>query len=231
MVSLTAVPVFDEAKSTSSTSVRIRGMPRPRSKLSRSGSVTGGCSGSDVGAKPSPRSSLLPGGGSSPSCRRTVTWSSTDTAPCASMAFVQASETASFRSSMRSSARTRRVDATEDTTKRTSATNSGRAGMSSSRTCSTWSATSDGGVDRVVDGEDLGETGDLEHLQDAVLRAHQREVAVVAAESLQAADQHAEPGGVEEVDAFEVDDDLVLALTDQLDELLAEPGRRVDVDL
>src|SRR5439155_24424972 len=67
--------------------------------------------------------------------------------------------------------------------------------------------------------------------QDAALRAHQDQLTVVAADPLQAAHQHPEPGGVEEVDALEVDDDLVLALADQLDEPLAEARRGVDVDL
>ena len=40
----------------------------------------------------------------------------------------------------------------------------------------------------------------------------------MAAEPLQASDEHAQPGGVEEVDALEVDDDSVLALADELDE-------------
>src|SRR5947207_6050218 len=168
---------------------------------------------------------------SSPSSNRTVTWSSTDTAPWASMALVQASDTASLRSSMRSSASTRRVDATEETTSRTSATNSGRAGMSSSRTCSTGGLTSHSRVDGVVDGEDLGEAGDFEDLENAMLGAHQSEVAVVAAEPLQAANQHAEAGRVQEVDTLEVHHDLVLPLADQLDELLPQTGCGVDVDL
>src|SRR4051794_24155427 len=135
------------------------------------------------------------------------------------MALVHASDTASLRSSMRSSASTRRVDATEETTSLTSATNSGRAGMSSSRTCSTGGLTSHSRVDGVVDGEDLGETRDLEDLEDAMLRAHQREVAVVTAEPLEATNQYAEARRVEEVDTLEIHDDLVLSLADQLDEL------------
>jgi hypothetical protein len=89
----------------------------------------------------------------------------------------------------------------------------------------------DGGVDRLVDREDLGEPRDLEDLEDAVLGAHQAEVAVVAAQALEPAHEHPETGGVEEVHALQVDDDAVLALTDQLDQPLAEPGRGVDVDL
>src|SRR5581483_3650136 len=83
----------------------------------------------------------------------------------------------------------------------------------------------------VVDGEDLGEAGDLEHLQDAGLRADEREVAVVAAKALETADEHAQAGGVEEVDALQVHDDLVLALADEFHQLLAQAGSRIDVHL
>src|SRR5687768_3585518 len=113
-------------------------------------------------------------------------------------------------------------------------TNSGRPGISSSTTWSKGSAlgaVADGSVDRVVDGEDLGEAGDLEDLEDAPLRADQRQVTVVAPHTLQPADQHAEAGRVEELDAFEVDQDRALTLVDQLDQLLAELWCRVDVDL
>src|SRR5258705_10509769 len=117
-------------------------------------------------------------------------------------------------------------------------TNSGRAGISSSTMHSIGpagrSALAVGGncgIDRVVNGEDLGQTGDLEHLQDPALGAHQGQVAVVAADPLEPADEDAEPGGVEELDALEVDQDRALTLVDQLDELLAELGCGVDVDL
>ena len=40
-----------------------------------------------------------------------------------------------------------------------------------------------------------------------------------------------ETGRVQEVDPFEIDDDLAMALADQLNQLLAEPGRGVHVDL
>src|SRR5436190_464546 len=97
------------------------------------------------------------------------------------MALVQASETASFTSSMRSSARTRRVDATEETTSRTSATNSGRAGISSSSTSSIGRLGGDSGVHGVVDGEHLGEPGDLEDLEDAVLSTDERDALLAEA--------------------------------------------------
>ncbi len=64
----------------------------------------------------------------------------------------------------------------------------------------------------------------------AALRADEDEVAVVAAQPLQPAHQDAESGGIEEVDPFEVDDDLVLPIADQLNEAFAELGGGVDVD-
>src|SRR5436853_3777237 len=119
-----------------------------------------------------------------------------------------------------------------DTTSRANATNSGRAGISSSTVLVTgvsWLRGAHSVVDGVMDGEDLGEAGDLEHLQDAALGADQEEVAVVAAQALEPAHEHAQAGGVQELDALEVDDDPVLAFGDQLDESLAEPGTRVPV--
>ncbi len=53
----------------------------------------------------------------------------------------------------------------------------------------------------------------------------------MAAQALQAADQHAQTGGVEEVHALEVDDDLAVALADQLDQSFTQPRRAVHVDL
>src|SRR5579862_1468832 len=121
-----------------------------------------------------------------------------------------------------------------DTTSRASATNSGRAGISSSMVAGNdrlGGAVGRRRFDAVVAREDLGQAGDLETLQDARLRADELEVAVVAAQPLEPTDQHAEAGGVEEVDALEVDHDAVLAFGDQLDEPFTELGGRVDVDL
>src|SRR3712207_6745681 len=231
----TDVPSLVGLNSTSSTRARMRGMPRPRSNLRRSGSVTGGGSGSWPGSNPGPRSATQPSRASTPAMQRTTTVSSVPAASWASMAFVHASDTASFRSSMRSSARLLSAEARADTTSRARATNSARAGISSSMTppASPGSATAlraggaagaaaDRCVDGVVDREDLGEPGDLEDLQDAALGADQQQVAVVAAQPLEPPHQHAETGGVEEVDALEVDDDPVLALADELDQPLAE---------
>src|SRR5689334_24858923 len=47
---------------------------------------------------------------------------------------------------------------------------------------------------------------------------------------LQAADQHAEPGGVEEVHALHVDDEVETPVVHQLDQLLAQLGRGIYVD-
>jgi hypothetical protein len=47
----------------------------------------------------------------------------------------------------------------------------------------------------------------------------------------QAPDQHPEAGGVEEPDLVQVDDELVAARADQVDEQLTQPRRGVDVDL
>src|SRR3954463_6487273 len=82
-----------------------------------------------------------------------------------------------------------------------------------------------------MDGEHLGEAGDAEDLQQAGLGADQLHGALVGAHLLQAADEYAEPGGVEEVDVLHVDHQLVVTVTDELGDLVAELRRRVDVDL
>src|SRR5512132_752095 len=84
---------------------------------------------------------------------------------------------------------------------------------------------------RAVDGEDLGQAGDPEDLEDLLLGADQLQRAVVVADPLQPTDQHPEPGRVQEVHLLEVDDDVVGPVADQLDELLAELWRGVHVDL
>ena len=55
------------------------------------------------------------------------------------------------------------------------------------------------------------------------------QVTVVAPQALQAADEDAEAGGIEEIDPFEVDNDLVLSFADQLDQLLPKSRGGVDV--
>src|SRR5690348_15026426 len=86
-------------------------------------------------------------------------------------------------------------------------------------------------VRRLVDAEDLRQPGDPEDLQDPLLRADQIQRAVVDPHPPQAPDQHPEAGGVEEPDLVQVDDELVAALADQVDEQLPQPRRRIDIDL
>jgi hypothetical protein len=53
----------------------------------------------------------------------------------------------------------------------------------------------------------------------------------VGAHPLEATDQHAETGGVEELHALDIDDEVVVARVDQADEGLAQLGCGVDIDL
>src|SRR6185295_11330115 len=84
---------------------------------------------------------------------------------------------------------------------------------------------------RFVDGEDLVQPRDLEDLRDVAVAADEREPPAVRAQSLDAAHQHAERGRVDEGRVGEVDDDLLGALADHLEQLLLELGRGVEVDL
>src|SRR5437763_4651892 len=196
MTRRTAVPSSDDENSTSSTRARISGMPSPRSNFRRSGSVTGGCSGRFETSKPVPRSSMRTSWWLSSAQHSTMTRSSVSRASWASMALVQASETAILRSSTRSSDSWVSADAMADTTKRASATYSAPAGISSWTARSVIPAAescqllghptlgSDGVVDGLEDREHFRQPGDLEHLEDAALRAHEEEVTVVTAEAL-----------------------------------------------
>src|SRR5215468_6450440 len=89
----------------------------------------------------------------------------------------------------------------------------------------------DGLVRRLVDAKDLRQPGDLQDLQDPLLRADQVQRAVAGPHPLQAPDQHPEAGGVEEPDPAQVDDELVAALADQVDEQLPQPRRGIHIDL
>jgi hypothetical protein len=53
----------------------------------------------------------------------------------------------------------------------------------------------------------------------------------VGAHPLQAADKHAEPGGVEELDPFHVHYQVIVPLVNEVDKSLPEPRRSVDVNL
>src|SRR6188472_2032683 len=103
----------------------------------------------------------------------------------------------------------------------------GRPGRGSA----TGSARGERGLGRLVDHEHLRQAGDAEDLEEPVLVAHQVERALVGAHLLQAADQDAEAGRVEELDVLHVDDDVVGAGGDELGELVPQARSRVDVDL
>jgi glyoxylase-like metal-dependent hydrolase (beta-lactamase superfamily II)/uncharacterized protein (DUF1015 family) len=92
-------------------------------------------------------------------------------------------------------------------------------------------AVGEGVIDRVIDAEHLAQPGDLEDPQDAALGDHQVDGAIVGAHSLEAAHQHAEAGGVEELDSRHVDNEPVGPRVDQAKQRLAELRRRVDIDL
>src|SRR5690606_37669669 len=85
-------------------------------------------------------------------------------------------------------------------------------------------------LDRGVDGEHLGEAGNAEDLENALLVADQAQRALMGTHTLQAADQHAERGGVEEVHTCHVDDKVETAVVHQLDQLLAQLWRGIYVD-
>src|SRR6478735_427728 len=93
------------------------------------------------------------------------------------------------------------------------------------------SAAGEGRLGRLVDHEDLREAGDPEDLEQAVLVADQLEGPVVGADLLQAADQDTEPGRVQELDGFHVDDDVVDTGRDELGDLVPQLRGGVDVDL
>src|SRR5215468_8131508 len=90
---------------------------------------------------------------------------------------------------------------------------------------------SDGLVYRVVDAENLGQTGDAEDFQYPLLRADQVQRSIMSTDSLEPADQNAQAGGVEELHLFHVHDELVIAVVAQINKEFAETRRGVDVDL
>src|SRR5580692_913339 len=89
----------------------------------------------------------------------------------------------------------------------------------------------DGLVHAVMDAEDLGQPGDPEDLQDALLRAHQVQRAVVSTDALEAADEHAQAGGIKELHLLHVHHELVVPAVHQVDEKLTQPRGRIDVNL
>src|SRR6266540_3771631 len=89
----------------------------------------------------------------------------------------------------------------------------------------------DGLVAGGIDGEDAVEAGDLEDLGDVAVAADERQLTVVRAQPLDTADEHTESRRVDERRVAEVDDDLLAALADHLEQLLLELRRRVEIDL
>src|SRR5262249_15384567 len=86
-------------------------------------------------------------------------------------------------------------------------------------------------VARRMDREDAVEARDLEDLRDVAVAANEGELAVVRPQALDAADEHAERRRVDERRVREVDDDVLRALADHVEELLLELRRGVEVDL
>jgi hypothetical protein len=82
-----------------------------------------------------------------------------------------------------------------------------------------------------VNREDLVQAGDLEDLGDVAVVADERELSAARPQTLEAAHEHAEGRGVDEGGVAEVDDDLLGPLADDLEQLLLELGRGVEVDL
>src|SRR5207244_3023230 len=66
----------------------------------------------------------------------------------------------------------------------------------------------EGVLERAEDGERLVQTGDVEDLQDLVLRDHDGQVPAPRPDPLEALDQDAEPRRIEEVDLSHVDHDV-----------------------
>jgi hypothetical protein len=70
----------------------------------------------------------------------------------------------------------------------------------------------------------LRQSGDLQDLQDPLLRADQIQRAVMGPHPPQAPAQYPEAGGVEEPDLVQVEDELAAAHADQVDEQPRSPG-------
>src|SRR5689334_24772432 len=66
-----------------------------------------------------------------------------------------------------------------------------------------------------MDVEDLGQTGDPEDLQQPFLRTDQGQRPVVGAHPFQSADEHSEAGGIQELNAFQVQDEVVGPVVDE----------------
>src|SRR5919202_211791 len=86
-------------------------------------------------------------------------------------------------------------------------------------------------VARRVDAEHAVEPGDLEDLRDVAVAADERQLTIVRPEALDAADEDAERRRVDERRVGEVDNHVLAALRDHVEQLLLELRRRVQVDL
>src|SRR5207302_6743876 len=82
-----------------------------------------------------------------------------------------------------------------------------------------------------IDREHAIEAGDLEDLRDVAVATDERKLAVVRPQPLDTADKHAEGRGIDEGRVAEVDDDVLPAFADHLEELLLELRGCVEVDL
>src|SRR3954467_12104707 len=203
------------------------GSARASASRSRSGPVTLASSG--------PTSTTSTVNRSCSSTRRITTGISADLPWLTPTAREHASPTARRTSSI-SSSETPARRATASATSRAVRTGAGRAVKLTSTVATANPPTAsvgrrEGLVDRGVDREDLGQARDPEDLENALLRAHEPQRAVMCAHPLEPADQHAKAGRVEEVNAFHVDHKVVVAAGDEIDQLLAQLRRRVDVDL
>src|SRR4029453_7874225 len=89
----------------------------------------------------------------------------------------------------------------------------------------------DGVVERREQRERLVERGDLEETPDAALGADQAQVAAVGAGPLERADDRTEAGRVEEVEALEIEHQVVVALRHEVDQALPQRWRAGHIEL
>src|SRR5690625_2691670 len=85
-----------------------------------------------------------------------------------------------------------------------------------------WSRGCESLLDGLANREHLGEPGDPEDLEYAFLAADELNRPIVLANPCQTADQHTEPGGVEELHSTDVDDDVVMTGVDEFEQRLPQ---------
>src|SRR5690606_11450479 len=162
----------------------------------------------------------------------TTIWSVSPYRRCSATAREQASPIAR-RTSSRTSSGTPARRATATPTRRAVRTCTG-AGEKCSRTvgiAGLLRLTGRGRLDAGVEREHLVERGDPEDLQQRLAGAHEGQTAPVGAQPLVRADEHPEPGGVEELDRTEIDDHLAGPAVHQLGEPFPQPQCGADVHL